>query len=508
MSGPTEFTLESVRQYMLAQDGRVTNHELVKYFKAWLTHPTEKDNARQRFKEYVNTLATIKQENGEKYLMLKKRFYPNFDDDPGPPPPQSHQGYSHSQPPQHHHHHPPQQQQKVRSPSSMPSSEPSLLDEVMAGYQSLSYGQQPPQSQHSRPPPQHQPPQQQRRMLPSTPQYRPQIPPPTDLGLPIAPPASSVGGGGGSSSSYYSASPTHSQRSSYASLAQSDMGPGGPRIPPPYRPPPYRHAPPPSSNYGPPSQGHGDLGLPVAPPPSNYGLPTSMSRQSSYASQSSMDQHSNPSMSRQTSYSSQSSLPMMMMGDPPPLPRRNGVVEPPQQFYTNPAMAQRGPPPPPPKASQSPPPPPLPTRPPPNAAGPAGSFLGGSQTSIANSGSGGQISRQMSHSSSCEDNNKENSPSVSSSDPSGVSRDSPDGGCSSSSASNSRSNSISAASGNGLGGVAELAPTPQQLKKEQDEKISVKERTKTFNRMASQVMLNLTLFPPVLCSRRFFLFFR
>ena len=50
MSGPTEFTLESVRQYMLAQDGRVTNHELVKYFKAWLTHPTEKESARQRFK--------------------------------------------------------------------------------------------------------------------------------------------------------------------------------------------------------------------------------------------------------------------------------------------------------------------------------------------------------------------------------------------------------------------------------------------------------------------------
>ena len=62
MAGPTEFTLEAVRQYMLAQpDGRVTNHELVKYFRAWLTHPTEKESARQRFKEYVNTLATIKQ---------------------------------------------------------------------------------------------------------------------------------------------------------------------------------------------------------------------------------------------------------------------------------------------------------------------------------------------------------------------------------------------------------------------------------------------------------------
>ena len=47
MAGPTEFTLEAVRQYMLAQpEGRVTNHELVKYFRAWLTHPTEKESAR------------------------------------------------------------------------------------------------------------------------------------------------------------------------------------------------------------------------------------------------------------------------------------------------------------------------------------------------------------------------------------------------------------------------------------------------------------------------------
>ncbi len=77
MSGPTEFTLESVRQYMLLQDGRVTNHELVKYFKAWLTHPTEKESARQRFKEYVNTLATIKSETEKLIKHLLKAFKDN-----------------------------------------------------------------------------------------------------------------------------------------------------------------------------------------------------------------------------------------------------------------------------------------------------------------------------------------------------------------------------------------------------------------------------------------------
>ena len=29
----------------------------------------------------MNTLATIRQENGEKYLVLKRKYYPQFDDD-------------------------------------------------------------------------------------------------------------------------------------------------------------------------------------------------------------------------------------------------------------------------------------------------------------------------------------------------------------------------------------------------------------------------------------------
>merc|ERR1719233_1591474 len=36
------------------------------------------ETARAQFKDYVNTLATIKQENGEKFLILKKKFYPEY----------------------------------------------------------------------------------------------------------------------------------------------------------------------------------------------------------------------------------------------------------------------------------------------------------------------------------------------------------------------------------------------------------------------------------------------
>lgn len=39
MSTPTELSLEAVKNYMLENGGKVTNHELVKHFKAFLTNP-------------------------------------------------------------------------------------------------------------------------------------------------------------------------------------------------------------------------------------------------------------------------------------------------------------------------------------------------------------------------------------------------------------------------------------------------------------------------------------
>lgn len=50
MSQPEEFSLESVRQLMLAHGGRVTNHSLVKSYRQWLTDPHLKDQARAQFK--------------------------------------------------------------------------------------------------------------------------------------------------------------------------------------------------------------------------------------------------------------------------------------------------------------------------------------------------------------------------------------------------------------------------------------------------------------------------
>lgn len=39
MEAPKELSLSEIRKYMLENDGKVTNHALVKHFKRFLTHP-------------------------------------------------------------------------------------------------------------------------------------------------------------------------------------------------------------------------------------------------------------------------------------------------------------------------------------------------------------------------------------------------------------------------------------------------------------------------------------
>nr|XP_012146169.1 PREDICTED: ankyrin repeat domain-containing protein SOWAHB isoform X3 [Megachile rotundata] len=74
MATPSELSIEEIRQYLLENGGTARNHDVVKHFKKFLTDPETRVEARNRFKEYVNTLATIKNEEGEKYLVLKKKY--------------------------------------------------------------------------------------------------------------------------------------------------------------------------------------------------------------------------------------------------------------------------------------------------------------------------------------------------------------------------------------------------------------------------------------------------
>ncbi|XP_037906296.1 uncharacterized protein LOC119648598 [Hermetia illucens] len=74
MDGPNELSLSEIREYMLQNGCKVTNHALVKHFKRFLTNPDTQNEARKQFKTYVNILATIKNENNQKYLILRKKY--------------------------------------------------------------------------------------------------------------------------------------------------------------------------------------------------------------------------------------------------------------------------------------------------------------------------------------------------------------------------------------------------------------------------------------------------
>jgi len=69
------FTMDVVRDFMLANGDKVSNHTLVTHFKTFLNDSQRKNANRQMFKQYVNTLAVVKLDvGGEKLLVLKKKF--------------------------------------------------------------------------------------------------------------------------------------------------------------------------------------------------------------------------------------------------------------------------------------------------------------------------------------------------------------------------------------------------------------------------------------------------
>jgi len=293
MGQPSEFSLESVRQLMLASGGRVTNHDLVKCFRAWLTDPAGKEAARAQFKDYVNTLATIRQENGEKFLILKKKFYPEYYQGTSYLDTVTPAGYTPhheaqtnglaGEPAGQHPGEPASQHPEARRPGALPSSfypepqasargSPSMLDEVMAGFAppSRSLG----------------------RQLPA---------------LPGAPPFPTP--------SYTAPSPSYAPTPSYTSQNSYSQLPVQPFSQPPapsYTQPPASYPQPPSSyssqsslsNYSsysalPPSeraypsypqQGHHSVGLPAPPPgPHSLGLPAPPSNPRPYQRQASVD---------------------------------------------------------------------------------------------------------------------------------------------------------------------------------------------------------------------------
>ncbi|XP_049819961.1 mental retardation GTPase activating protein homolog 4 isoform X2 [Aethina tumida] len=77
---PSELTLEQIHRFFLDNNGVCKNRDVVSAFKPYLTDPHTKEDARNRFRQYINMLAhTKKGENDEKYLVLKSKYANSLD---------------------------------------------------------------------------------------------------------------------------------------------------------------------------------------------------------------------------------------------------------------------------------------------------------------------------------------------------------------------------------------------------------------------------------------------
>ncbi|XP_043927043.1 ankyrin repeat domain-containing protein SOWAHC-like [Protopterus annectens] len=70
----TEFSLEAVLRFIREKEGKVKNVELLDHFSYYLNDPDKRALARERFKEFVNTVGCVRQENGVKFVCLKKIY--------------------------------------------------------------------------------------------------------------------------------------------------------------------------------------------------------------------------------------------------------------------------------------------------------------------------------------------------------------------------------------------------------------------------------------------------
>ncbi|CAI9551256.1 unnamed protein product [Staurois parvus] len=73
----SELSRESVISFLTGQGGRVPNQQLVEHFRPLLTQPPSSEArsaARQLFKDIVNEVASVRAEDGVKYVCLRKKY--------------------------------------------------------------------------------------------------------------------------------------------------------------------------------------------------------------------------------------------------------------------------------------------------------------------------------------------------------------------------------------------------------------------------------------------------
>lgn len=71
---------QSVLCFLLRNGGKVRNADLLTHFKVFLREHEDRVLNRELFKRYVNAVATVKQEGGVSYVLLKKKYRPHLGD--------------------------------------------------------------------------------------------------------------------------------------------------------------------------------------------------------------------------------------------------------------------------------------------------------------------------------------------------------------------------------------------------------------------------------------------
>ncbi|KAI7795933.1 ankyrin repeat domain-containing protein SOWAHB-like [Triplophysa rosa] len=69
-----EFTQESVLRFILSNGGKVRNADLLTHYRRFLREDEEREQNRELFKKYVNSVATVRQEDDASHVVLRKKY--------------------------------------------------------------------------------------------------------------------------------------------------------------------------------------------------------------------------------------------------------------------------------------------------------------------------------------------------------------------------------------------------------------------------------------------------
>lgn len=70
----TDFTQESVLRFIIHNGGKVRNTDLLSHFKRFLREVEEREQNRELFKRFVNSVATVRQEEGVSHVVLRRKY--------------------------------------------------------------------------------------------------------------------------------------------------------------------------------------------------------------------------------------------------------------------------------------------------------------------------------------------------------------------------------------------------------------------------------------------------